>query len=240
MTRPAKTKKAPETPSTATTAAAKAPDEPTEVATRHISPAVTAILWGRAGGRCEFAGCNQPLWRSPVTQEAREVKTSQEVALFRMNGPIVVEALAEFEAALRPGITERELFAVYAQGVLRRGAEYLATNTVCSGPNTNPWRAEATDREIGGGDLVYIDTDTVGIEGCFFCVSRTFVCGGTDPTPDERVTFQAAHDWVRGMTELVRPGITCGAMAAANSRANCAPQASRSCSRPRTRRCCFP
>ena len=152
---------------------------------------------------------------SPVTQEAREVKTAQEVALFRMNGPIVVEALGEFEAALRPGITERELFAVYAQGVLRRGAEYLATNTVCSGPNTNPWRAEATDREIGGGDLVYIDTDTVGIEGCFFCVSRTFVCGGAEPTPDERATFQAAHDWVLAMTELVRPGITCGELAAA-------------------------
>ena len=152
---------------------------------------------------------------SPVTQEAREVKTAQEVALFRMNGPIVVEALGAFEAALRPGITEQELFAVYAEGVLRRGAEYLATNTVCAGPNTNPWRAEATDRELTGGDLVYIDTDTVGIEGCFFCVSRTFVCGGADPTPDERVTFQAAHDWVRGMTELVRPGITCSELAAA-------------------------
>ncbi len=152
---------------------------------------------------------------SPVTQEAREVKTTQEVALFRLNGPIVMEALAEFEAALRPGITERELFAVYAQGVLRRGAEYLATNTVCAGPNTNPWRAEATDREIADGDLVYIDTDTVGIEGCFFCVSRTFVCGGAEPTPDERATFLAAHDWIRAMTELVRPGITCGELAAA-------------------------
>ena len=70
---------------------------------------------------------------SPATQEAREVKTQQEIALFRLNGPIVVEALGEFEAALRPGITERELFAVLAGGMLRRGAEYLATNTVCRG-----------------------------------------------------------------------------------------------------------
>jgi len=150
---------------------------------------------------------------SPATQEAREVKTPQEIALFRMNGPIVVDALAGFEAALSPGITERELFAVYAQGVLGRGAEYLATNTVCSGPNTNPWRAEATDRTIEAGDLVYIDTDTVGIEGCFFCVSRTFVCGGVEPAPEERATYQAAYEWVRGMTELVRPGLTCGELA---------------------------
>ena len=152
---------------------------------------------------------------SPVTQEAREVKTSQEVALFRMNGPIVVEALGELDAALRPGITERELFAVYAGGVLGRGAEYLATNTVCSGPNTNPWRAEATDRGIDAGDLVYIDTDTVGIEGCFFCVSRTFVCPGADPGSDERAIYRAALEWVEGMTALVRPGVTCAELAAA-------------------------
>jgi Xaa-Pro aminopeptidase len=149
-----------------------------------------------------------------VTQEAREVKTSQEVALFRMNAPIVVDALAELEAALRPGIAERELFAVYAGEVLARGAEYLATSTVCSGPNTNPWRAEATDRRIEAGELVYIDTDTVGIEGCFFCVSRTFVCPGDEPGPDERATYGAAVEWVQGMTALVRPGVSCAELAA--------------------------
>jgi Xaa-Pro dipeptidase len=152
---------------------------------------------------------------SPATQEAREVKTPQEIALFRLNGPIVVEALGEFESALRPSVTERELFAVLASGMLKRGAEYLATNTVCSGPNTNPWRAEATDRPIDAGDLVYIDTDTVGIEGCFFCVSRTFVCPGADPGPGERATYRAALEWVESMTALVRPGVTCVELAAA-------------------------
>src|SRR5512141_1315117 len=67
---------------------------------------------------------------SPATQEAREVKTSQEVALFRLNGRLVTETLAEFEAAIAPGVRERELFATLAAGMLRRGAEYLATNTV--------------------------------------------------------------------------------------------------------------
>ena len=152
---------------------------------------------------------------APATQAARQIKTSQEIAAFRHNGRLVAEALAGFEAALEPGISERELFAVYASEMLARGAEYLATNTVCSGPNTNPWRAEATDRVIEDGDLVYIDTDTVGIEGCFFCVSRSFVCGEAEPTPEQRDAYRAAHDWVRGMTALVRPGITCAELAAA-------------------------
>ena len=151
---------------------------------------------------------------SPATQEAREVKTSQEVAAFRLNWRLVVEALGEFEAALTPGISERELFAVYSAGVLSRGAEYLATNTVCSGQNTNPWRSEATDRVIEEGDLVYIDTDTVGVEGCFFCVSRAFVCGDADPSPEQRETYRVAHDWVREMTALVRPGVSCAELAA--------------------------
>jgi len=151
---------------------------------------------------------------SPATQEAREVKTSQEIAAFRLNGRLVVEALGEFEEALTPGISERELFAVYAAGMLSRGAEYFATNTVCSGPNTNPWRAEATDRVIEAGDLVYIDTDVAGIEGCFFCVSRAFVCGDVAPTPEQRENYRAAHDWVRDMTALLRPGLTCAELAA--------------------------
>ena len=151
---------------------------------------------------------------SPATQEAREIKTSQEVSLFRLNGRLVVEALGEFEAALTPGISERELFAVYASGMLARGAEYFATNTVCSGSNTNPWRAEATERAIEAGDLVYIDTDTVGVEGCFFCVSRAFVCGDVAPSPEQRETYRVAHDWVREMTTLVRPGVTCAELAA--------------------------
>jgi Xaa-Pro aminopeptidase len=150
---------------------------------------------------------------SPATQEAREVKTPQEIAQFRLNGPIVVDALREFEAALRPGVTERELFAVLASGMLKRGAEYLATNTVCSGPNTNPWRAEATDRTVEAGDLVYLDTDTVGIGGCFFCVSRTFVCGDVAPTTAQRATYEAASEWVAGMTALVKPGVTCAELA---------------------------
>ena len=72
--------------------------------------------------------------------------------------------------------------------MLGRGAEYLATNTVCSGPNTNPWRAEATDRALEPGDLVYVDTDTVAIEGIFFCVSRTFVTPGPSPAPSSAAT----------------------------------------------------
>jgi Xaa-Pro aminopeptidase len=150
---------------------------------------------------------------APVTQEARRVKTPQELSFLDVNATMVMEMLAAFEAAIEPGVSERELLAVLAGAMLRRGGEYLATNTVCSGPNTNPWRAEATERRLEPGDLVYVDTDTVGIEGMFFCVSRTFPVDGAPPSPEQRDAYRASHEWLRAMEALIRPGLTCGELA---------------------------
>jgi Xaa-Pro dipeptidase len=150
---------------------------------------------------------------APVTQEARRVKTPEELALLEANVPLVTEMLAVVERSIAPGVTEREVLAEMTRAMVRGGGEYLATNTVCSGPNTNPWRAEATDRPIEEGDLVFVDTDTVGIEGCFFCVSRTFPVGA--PTPEQRSTYAAAHAWLSEMKERIRPGVSCGELTAA-------------------------
>ena len=134
---------------------------------------------------------------APATQEAREVKTPEEIQLLEMNGAMVVDMLRAFEAALLPGVRERDLLAVLSDAMLRAGGEYLATSTVCSGPHTNPWRSEATDRAIEPGDVVFVDTDTVGIEGYFFCVSRSFLAGDEPPTPAQRDTY-------RGVARLAR------------------------------------
>jgi Xaa-Pro dipeptidase len=151
---------------------------------------------------------------APATQEARRVKTPQELHLLDVNAALVMDMLAAFERAIAPGVRERELLAVLTDVMIRGGGEYLATTTVCGGPNTNPWRAEATDRRLEDGDLVFVDTDTVGIEGMFFCVSRTFPVGTGAPTPAERDDYRAAHEWLEGMKELIRPGVSCAELAA--------------------------
>lgn len=148
-----------------------------------------------------------------VTQDARCVKTPQELRLLDVNAAVVMEMLAAFDQAIAPGVSERDLLAVLASVMIRGGGEYLATNTVCSGPNTNPWRAEVTDRRLESGDLVYVDTDTVGIEGMFFCVSRTFLAGDAAPSTAQRDAYRASHEWLRAMEELIRPGLTCGELA---------------------------
>jgi Xaa-Pro dipeptidase len=150
---------------------------------------------------------------APATQEARRIKTPQELRLLEMNASMVMDMLVAFETAIAPAVSERELLAVLTDGMVRGGGEYLATTTVCSGPNTNPWRAEATDRRLDAGDLVYVDTDTVGIGGMFFCVSRTFPVGDADPAPEVRDTYRSSYDWLQAMERIVRPGVSCAELA---------------------------
>jgi hypothetical protein len=45
------------------------------------------MLWGRAAGRCEFAGCNRPLWKSTVTQEQVNIAQQAHIYAFSDEGP---------------------------------------------------------------------------------------------------------------------------------------------------------
>lgn len=54
---------------------------------RDIPTAMQNILWGRAAGRCEFRGCNEPLWKSAVTQESVNVAEKAHIYAFSARGP---------------------------------------------------------------------------------------------------------------------------------------------------------
>ncbi len=141
-----------------------------------------------------------------ITMDAREVKTPEEIELFKLNGKLVLGMLEAFESAVAPGVREQDLVAVITDSMLRGGGEYLITRGVASGTNTNPWRQESDDRALEDGDLVFVDTDVNGVEGYFYCVSRTFACGDRGVTPEQKETYRVARDWVQGMQELLKPG----------------------------------
>jgi Xaa-Pro aminopeptidase len=142
----------------------------------------------------------------PAMVDAREVKTPEEIQLFAVNGEIGDAMMAEFEAAIRPGIREYELWAVLSDALLRRKGETLFTRLVASGTNTNPWLTEASDKAVAAGDLVGVDTDATGYEGYCIDFSRTFLCGDT-PSPAQKEAYRVAYDCIAGMLDLVRPGI---------------------------------
>lgn len=51
--------------------------------TRKVSAPVQRMLWGKAAGRCEFAGCPRVLWKSDVTQE--QVNIAQKAHIYAFN-----------------------------------------------------------------------------------------------------------------------------------------------------------
>ena len=55
--------------------------------TRHIRQPIQCLLWGRAAGRCEIAGCNEPLWKSPLTQEQVKLAELAHIYSFSDQGP---------------------------------------------------------------------------------------------------------------------------------------------------------
>ena len=81
IVRPMRTKSTAHAGCSATSAAAV----PKEV-TRSIPVSVQCLLWGRAAGRCEFSGCNQPLWKSSVTQEQVNVAEKAHIYSFSSGG----------------------------------------------------------------------------------------------------------------------------------------------------------
>jgi Xaa-Pro aminopeptidase len=144
---------------------------------------------------------------SPTADAAREIKTDDEVDLLKINGAIGDAIMAEFEAAIRPGIHEHELLAVLGNSLMNYHGDGLTTRLVSSGQNTNPWMSEAHDKIVMPGDLVGVDTDANGYEGYVIDLSRTFLCGNR-ATPEQREAYRVAYECVTGMTELVKPGVT--------------------------------
>jgi len=55
--------------------------------TRHVPLHIQCMLWGKAAGRCEFAGCNKPLWKSSVTQEQVNIAQKAHIYSFKSDGP---------------------------------------------------------------------------------------------------------------------------------------------------------
>ena len=144
---------------------------------------------------------------TPATVDAREVKTPEEVKLMLVNGAIGDAMMADFEAAVRPGIREYELLAVLNESLFRHHGEFMFTRLIATGTNTNPWMSEAHDKLVQPGDLVGIDTDANGFEGYVIDFSRTFLCGDR-ATEGQKEAYRVAYDCVNGMRELMKPGMT--------------------------------
>ena len=141
-----------------------------------------------------------------VMENARLIKSHDEILAMRRSIIACEAAMAEMEAALKPGISENELWAELHRGNIARGGEWIETRLLSSGPRTNPWFQECSSRKIELGDLVAFDTDLIGPYGFCADLSRTWLCGDGKPSDEQRELFKIAADQIAYNTELMQPG----------------------------------
>lgn len=143
-----------------------------------------------------------------VMENARLIKSPDEILAMRRAIVACEAAMGEMEQALISGISENELWAELHRGNIARGGEWIETRLLSSGPRTNPWFQECSSRIIEAGDLVAFDTDLIGPYGFCADLSRTWLCGDTKPSSEQRDLFRIAADQIAHNTSLIRPGIS--------------------------------
>src|SRR5262249_26354939 len=138
----------------------------------------------------------------------RAIKTPEEIQCLQISMTGAEAAGAAVREAVCPGITENDLFAIMYQEVIRQGGEFIETRLLSSGQRTNPWFNEAGGRRVRPGELVALDTDTVGCFGYFSDFSRTFRCGPGRPTAEQRALYRMSLDQIQHNIGLIKPGMS--------------------------------
>eukprot|EP00697_Spironema_sp_BW2_P002265 gnl/Spiro4/13045_TR6918_c0_g1_i1.p1 gnl/Spiro4/13045_TR6918_c0_g1~~gnl/Spiro4/13045_TR6918_c0_g1_i1.p1 ORF type:complete len:438 (+),score=102.33 gnl/Spiro4/13045_TR6918_c0_g1_i1:63-1316(+) len=139
---------------------------------------------------------------------ARAVKVPGELDLIRASIEVVAGGVFKMRDALKPGMTENELWSLLHQHVIAADGEYIETRLCNSGVQSNPWLKECGNKVIQAGELVALDTDAVGPFGYYVDFSRTFVCPGKPPTPKQKELYRLAVEQVDYNKSLIRPGIS--------------------------------
>ncbi|GAB1617902.1 dimethylsulfonioproprionate lyase DddP [Pseudomonas sp. NGC7] len=142
-----------------------------------------------------------------VTEFARLIKGPDEILAMRCAVASCEAAIAEMRQAMRAGVTENDVWAALHSGNIRRGGEWIETRILSSGPRTNPWYQESGPRVLNDGDLLSFDTDLIGVYG--FCVdmSRSWMCGGLEPTAEQKRLYRIAHEHIQVNADMVKPGV---------------------------------
>ncbi|MNG75117.1 Xaa-Pro aminopeptidase [compost metagenome] len=144
----------------------------------------------------------------PLMEQARLIKSAEEVASHRVSMAVCDLAIARMRASLEPGITENQLWSILHGTNVAQGGEWAESRLLSSGPRTNPWFQDATDKVIEAGEMVCFDTDMVGPGGYLSDISRSFVCPGKAVTSAQRELLDIASQQISHNLELLRPGLS--------------------------------
>jgi Xaa-Pro aminopeptidase len=152
------------------------------------------------------AGSIEPVPRRGLVEALRAVKDERELAALKKACGITDRVFERLAGEGFVGRTEREVAWTIGQLFHEEGAETVAFETiVASGPNSARPHGRATDRVIGGGETVIVDTGCT-VLGYASDYTRTFATGPLDEDLREAYAVVAAAQQV-GL-DAIRAGVT--------------------------------
>src|SRR5262249_19438971 len=143
-----------------------------------------------------------------LLEYARCIKSADELACIGVAMAVCETGMSRMLDALKPGLTENELWAILHHTNIALGGEWIETRLLSSGPRTNPWYQECGERVIRPGDLVGFDTDLVGPFGYLADISRTFLCGPKRPTADQKRLYGLAYEQLYHNLAMLKAGVS--------------------------------
>ena len=141
-------------------------------------------------------------------EEARKVKHPEEIKAMRRAIHTCEKGMEAMWRALKPGITENQLWAKLHETNIARGGEWIETRLLASGPRTNPWFHECSDRVIEAGDMLSFDTDLIGPYGFCSDISRAWVTPGREPSAAQKALHALAVEHIDSNVALLRAGVS--------------------------------
>lgn len=141
---------------------------------------------------------------SNVVENVRMIKNEAEVRLIKKAGKIAFDAMEWALAQLKPGITERELAALYVYRLSAYGATPGFETIACFGPNGSRNHHQPGSRKLRKNDMILLDFGA-NYEGYISDTTRSFAFG--KPSDFYCRVYQAVACAQKAAIAVIRPGV---------------------------------
>ncbi len=151
-----------------------------------------------------------------LMQQARVIKTQDEITLLNQACAMVDAAYEELYRAMKPGMRENECVGLVNKVLYDMGSEFVEGVNAISGERCNPHPHVYTDRALRPGDPAYFDIlhSFMGYRTCYY---RTFAIAGASKALVD--AYKRCRYYLDAAIALIRPGATTAEVASVWPRA---------------------
>ena len=140
-----------------------------------------------------------------VMLDARQIKSSDEIALLATAAAMVDGTYTDIAAALKPGIRENEVVALANKRLYEMGSDDVESINAVSGERCNPHPHNFSDRMIRPGEQAFFDI-MHSYNGYRTCYYRCFVVGRASQA--QKDAYSKAREWIDAAIEMIKPGVS--------------------------------